>query len=92
MDKLYKYGVCGIPHGLIKSFLTNRTQNVKLAHIENNQMKEYLSSSLLVRYGVPWGLVLGPLYFMLYINDVVYKNDDKQLLTQDLLLSFILVM
>jgi hypothetical protein len=26
MDKVYKYGVCGIPYKLIKSYFTNRTQ------------------------------------------------------------------
>jgi hypothetical protein len=57
MDKLHKYGVRGIPRNLIKSYLTNRTQHVKVTHIENNQMKEYLSNSLPVRYGVPQGSI-----------------------------------
>jgi hypothetical protein len=46
MDILYKYGICGIPHKLIKSYLRNRTQHVKVTHTEGNQMKECLSHSL----------------------------------------------
>jgi hypothetical protein len=64
MDKLYNYGVHGIPHKLIKSYLTNRTQQVKVIHIENKQMN--LSSSLRVRSGIPQGSVLGPLRFLIY--------------------------
>jgi hypothetical protein len=66
-DKLNNYGIQGIPHKLMKSYLTNRTQHVKVTHIENNLMKDYLSDSLPVGYGVPQGLILSPLLFILYI-------------------------
>jgi hypothetical protein len=63
MDKLYKYGVWGILHKLIASYLRNRIQHVKVTHTESNQTKEYLSGSLSVKYGVPQGSVLGPVGF-----------------------------
>jgi hypothetical protein len=40
MDKLYKYGVWGIPYKPIESYLRNRTQHVNVTHIGGNQMRE----------------------------------------------------
>jgi hypothetical protein len=83
MDKLYKYGVRGIRYTLIESYLRNRTQHVKVTHTEGNQMREYLSGSLPVRYGVPQGSVLGALLFIIYINDIPHLTKGRSIMYAD---------
>ena len=55
------YGVIGTPLQLIKSYLTDRNQFVQ---IDNTK-----SSILHLKTGVTQGSILGPLLFLIYIND-----------------------
>ena len=62
LSKLSNYGIHGNAHQWFKSYLENRTQVCSI----NGSLSESCSLSC----GVPQGTILGPLLFLLYINDL----------------------
>ena len=70
LKKLEHYGIRGIPLALITSYLSNRKQKV----LVNGAESDYLPLDI----GVPQGSILGPLLFIIYVNDITSAAPTEQ--------------
>jgi len=67
LHKLQYYGISGTSLELIKCYLNNRTQQL--------QYNDIISDPLSIKCGVPQGSILGPLMFIVYINDITFASN-----------------
>ena len=73
--KMKCYGIVVVAHKLMESYLRNRYQRVTINAC--NKIKGCFSKWEEVQHGVPQGSVLGPLLFLIYINDLSKSVSDK---------------
>ena len=67
MGKLEAYGIRGIPLDWLQSYLSNRKKYVELEGIK--------SQNQTILCGIPQGSTLGPLLFLIYINDLPNSSE-----------------
>ena len=76
LKKLEIYGIRGIPLNWFRSYLSDRTLRVKCSTVSNSSKttgREYP-----VEYGTPQGSCLGPLIFLIFVNDLHLHLQDSE--------------
>lgn len=63
LKKLDNYGIRGVANKLVHSYLSDREQYVCFQNNDSDRES--------IVYGVPQGSVLGPLLFLIYVNDIM---------------------
>ena len=85
LKKLHHYGIRGLPLKWIESYLSCRKQFVSVNGADS-ELRD-------IKFGVPQGSILGPLLFIIYINDIpeishvakfiLYADDANIIITAD---------
>lgn len=84
LKKCESCGIRGKALNWLKDYLSNRQQRVEVLGInKEREMLNYKSQFRTNTYGVPQGSILGPLLFLLYVNDLPKVTQDKCVLFAD---------
>ena len=67
LRKLERYGICSTPLQYISSYLRDRQQTVRIGDVQSELKTTNIS--------VPQGSIMGPLLFLIYINEIPHLSD-----------------
>lgn len=79
LAKLDNYGIRGLTNNWFRSYLSNRKQAVELKYHSSHTISNHLSDFEIIKHGVPQGSILGPLLFLIYINDIASCINSQKL-------------
>ena len=68
LRKMENYGIGGTTLKWFENYLTNRKQYIQISNIKKTDLKDVVC-------GVPQGSILGPLLFLIYVNDLQYASN-----------------
>ena len=68
LRKMKIYGISGTTLKWSENYFTNRKQYIQIRNIKKTDLKDVVC-------GVPQGSILGPLLFLIYVNDLQYASN-----------------
>jgi hypothetical protein len=90
IQKLETVGVKGVALSWFDSYLRDRRQCVEILERKGETLSTYITKNKTISFGVPQGSNLGPILFLLYVNNIprIMKNCSVIMYADDITLAY----